>query len=49
KEVGDSLHAGTQEPEKILIKRMKALDLKSGGLKDRTGIGRLYVSCKSDV
>lgn len=41
-EVGDSLATTKEEPKKMLIKRLKALDLKGDKLKERTSLGRLF-------
>ncbi|VAV83830.1 hypothetical protein MNBD_DELTA01-602 [hydrothermal vent metagenome] len=41
-EVGDSFATNRVEPEKMLIKRVKALDLKSSNLQTRTSLGRLF-------
>ncbi len=42
KEVGDSVPSSEEEPKRMLIKRLKALDLKDGKLKERTSLGRLF-------
>jgi hypothetical protein len=41
-EIGDSLASNKTEPETMLIKRMKALDIKGGNLKARTSLGRIF-------